>query len=84
MGDIEINFDDFHVTSLISDYNGTLYDIEFKPKEKYTDLNKFIGDLRMHVSSIGGAVPGSLDVKMPKIRPFLQKTLPFSNVFFTA
>ena len=38
----------------------------------------------MVASSIGGAVPGSLDVKMPKIRPFLQKTLPFSNVFFTA
>ena len=47
--DIELNLDGFHVTSLISDYKGTLYDIEFNPKEKYTDLYKFLAELRMHV-----------------------------------
>jgi len=46
--DIELNLDGFHVTSLISDYKGTLYDIEFNPKEKYTDLYKFLAELRMH------------------------------------
>ncbi len=38
MGDIEINFDGFIVTHLISDYSGTLYDIDFNPREKYTDI----------------------------------------------
>ena len=49
MGDIEINFDGFIVTHLISDYSGTLYDIDFNPKEKYTDLYKFLAELRMHL-----------------------------------
>ncbi len=49
MEDFDINFDVFHVTHLISDYTGTLYDIDFNPKEKYTDLLKFLGELRMHL-----------------------------------
>ncbi len=49
MGDIEINFDGFIVTHLISDYSGTLYDIDFNPREKYTDLYKFLAELRMHL-----------------------------------
>ena len=49
MGEIEINFDGFHVTHLISDYSGTLYDIDFNPKERYTDIQKFLVELRMHL-----------------------------------
>ena len=49
MGDIEINFDGIIVTHLISDYSGTLYDIDFNPREKYTDLYKFLVELRMHL-----------------------------------
>ena len=49
MGDIEINFDGFIVTHLISDYSGTLYDIDCNPREKYTDLYKFLAELRMHL-----------------------------------
>ena len=49
MGDIEINFDGFIVTHLISDYSGTLYDIDFNSREKYTDLFKFLVELRMHL-----------------------------------
>ena len=39
----------FHETALISAYPGTLFDISFYPKEKYTDLSKFLGDLRTQV-----------------------------------
>ena len=49
MGDIEISFDGFQVTHLISDYAGTLYDIDFNPKERYTDIYKFLVELRMHL-----------------------------------
>ena len=51
MADIEINFslDGFHVTYLTSDYKGTLYDIDFLPKEKHTDLYKFLAELRMYL-----------------------------------
>ena len=49
MVDIEINFDGFIVSHLISDYSGTLYDIDFNPKERYTDLYKFLAELRMHL-----------------------------------
>ncbi len=47
--DIEFSLDGFHVTSLISDYKGSLYDIDFLPKEKHTDLYKFLAELRMYL-----------------------------------
>ena len=49
MEDIDINFDGFHVTHLISDYSGTLYDTNFNPKEKFTDLYKFLVKIRMYL-----------------------------------
>ena len=49
MAEIDINFDGFHETHLISDYSGTLYDIDFHPREKYTNLFKFLVELRMHL-----------------------------------
>ena len=49
MADIELNLDGFHATYLNSDYKGTLYDIEFNPKEKYTNLYKFLAEIRMYL-----------------------------------
>ena len=49
MADIEISLDGFHVTYLISDYKGSLYDIDFHLKEKYTNLYKFLAEIRMYL-----------------------------------
>ena len=49
MAEIEINLEGFHVNHLISSYSGTLYDIDFHPKEKYSDLDKFFADVRVHL-----------------------------------
>ena len=49
MAEIEISLDGFHVNHLISSFSGTLFDIDFHPTEKYTDLDKFFADVHIHL-----------------------------------
>ena len=41
-----INIENFYETSLLSSYKGTIFDIDFNPKQRYSNIELFFADLR--------------------------------------